>query len=198
MSTPLLWAYNPIYERTDVEFNLRRSVARRALASLGNLPYRPHVMAGRAGKLGTVERGKPQVFRRVTAVLAVVALCGHGLAMLVTGALLPHAQAHASDSALFIELCTAEGVVLVRVEQGVEQEADPGAGDSPDGHGGHPNWHDCPICTVFLQQVLVAPASQALVLDAPADAAVNPAGILPSPRLTIAYDCQARAPPISA
>jgi len=156
-------------------------------------------MAGRAGKLGKVERGKPQVFRRITAVLAILALCGHGLAMLVAGALLPAAQARASDSPLTIELCTAEGVVLVRVDQGVEQGAAPGAGERPEGHGHDgQTWHDCPICTVFLQQALAAPASPALVLKAPTDAALNPAARLPSPRQAIAYDRQARAPPIRA
>lgn len=114
--------------------------------------------------------------------------------MLVAGALLPDAQARASDSGLTIELCTAEGVVLVQLDKG----AAPGTDESPAGHGGDRSRHDCPICTVFLQQVLVAPASQALVLDAPVDAAVEPAGRLPSPRQAIAYDCQARAPPISA
>ena len=199
MSTPLLWAYNPIYERTDVEFNLRRSVARQALASPGKLPYLPQVMEGNLRRKGTVKRRKPQVFRRVAAVLAIVALCGHGLAMLLADALLSTAEARPHETPLTIELCTAEGVVLVQLPQGTQADHStaPGAEDTPGGHGSG-TWHDCPICTVFLQQSLVAPASLASTLDAPAETALGGAGRFVSPWQAIAFDRQARAPPIRA
>ena len=110
--------------------------------------------------------------RRATAALAILALMGHGLAMVLAGALAPAGPAQAATSELpaSMPICTAHGIVLMAFDE-AERSLAGGDEDGPDSGA----WQDCPICSAFAQQGLGLPsgveigsgAAQALVLPAP-------------------------------
>ena len=93
--------------------------------------------------------------RRVTTALAILALMGHGLTMVLAGALAPAGQAQAATSGLpaLMPVCTAHGVILMAFD---EAERSLGSGDG-DGHDSGA-WQDCPICSAFAQQSFGLPS----------------------------------------
>lgn len=132
---------------------------------------------------------KTLLFRRVAAFFAVVALLGHGLAMLLGAALMPTSKAEAAGLPDFIEICTPRGIVL----QPFNQAAD-SAGETPEPDSGHRDWEDCPICTAFGQLSLGMPGDLAVIGrdGAPLQPAVRPAALAQG--LDVALP-QSRAPP---
>lgn len=128
--------------------------------------------------------------RRATTALAILALMGHGLAMVLAGALAPAAPAQAATSEFpaSMPICTAHGVVLMTVDA-AERSLAGGDGDDPDSGA----WQDCPICSAFAQQSLGLPSGVEIGSDA------RQAPILLAPQAVIAGTVVAlprsRAPP---
>ena len=122
--------------------------------------------------------------RRLVSVIAAFVLLMGTIAPAISAMLGPQ-RAHA-----LLEVCTAEGTVLVAAPEGL---TDPQPGSS----GGHAFEH-CPFCGSHAPALYGPPASSA-VLTVPALADVRPAAFLFAPRTLHAWtSAQARAPPRSA
>lgn len=125
--------------------------------------------------------------RRIATAFAILALMGHGLTMLLAGALVPAGQAQAAASELpaVMPICTAKGVVLMAFDD-AERSLAGGEGDGSDGGA----WQDCPICSAFAQQSFGLPndveigsgATQAPILLAPRTVIAGAVVSLPRPR----------------
>ncbi len=88
--------------------------------------------------------------------MAVLALSGHSIAMLLGSALLPAAKAEAAALPTFVEICTPQGVVLRPLEPLGDQHSDDLPHPLPDSDS--LVWNDCPICSAFGQQVAGLPS----------------------------------------
>lgn len=115
---------------------------------------------------------------------------GHSLAMLLVAALTPAAQA--APYPAFMEICTAEGIVVLSAEQA----ADPGDGKAPENHGsGSGGLESCPVCSAFGQQSFNGPPAglTLAIVCAAADRPI-PTGTAPVRRQAVELP-QSRAPP---
>ena len=139
---------------------------------------------------------KSRLYRLAASGLAVTALLGHALAMLLV-TLLAQAPAQAGLPA-YGEICTAGGLVAGPREAGRPGSGDPGSGEpAPQHHPGGPV-DACPVCTAFAQNGQ-ADLPPALVLPAPSPVRVTQRPAQEAePATAGARAAQSRGPPAVA